>query len=106
MALPNTGGDHDHAESASVGDDRLPIRDTLEQALDAADTDTQHYHLREALQLFHIENHEEAARLTRKALDAENTDTAEFFIREVLELRRIETTAIAARRTNSNERAG
>lgn len=104
MASPGTG-DHDRVESASVGDDRTPICDALQRALDSEDPDTKHYHLREALQFLHIENNDEIVRLTRKALNAEATETADFLIREALELRRIETTVATARRTNPDERA-
>jgi len=105
MTPPDNDDHHAYTEPDSVGDERTLVIDVLEQALDAGDTDAKNYHLREALQLLHIENREEIVRLVHKALDAEDTDATEVFVREALELLRIENTVVSATRTNSDERA-
>lgn len=105
MTAPGSDGHHERADAAIVGDDRSPVIEMLKLALNAEDTETTDYHLREALQLLHIESNTELARLANLALDAEEMDKKDRFIREVLEHRHIKNKIASVRRTNTDERA-
>ncbi|MBX0298195.1 hypothetical protein [Haloarcula nitratireducens] len=96
-------GNHDRADSPSVADDHAQVLDVLEQALDVDDTEPTNYHIREALQILHLENRKEIAQLLNKALDTDDPDSVAFFIREAIELLEIETQVPSTDQVNQEE---